>query len=101
MIKIKRIEIVTNSVELHELERALHALGLSGYTVIPGVLGSGDRGRVSGDEMTGVCSNIYVLLAVPEDKLSVVVKIVKPMLDRFGGICLVSDAVSLPHGNDH
>ena len=100
MEAIKRIEIITNSVELHELERALHDLGLPGYTVIPGVLGSGDRGRVSGDEMTGVCSNIYVLVAAPEEKLQGILDMVRPMLTRFGGICLVTDAVSLPHGQE-
>jgi nitrogen regulatory protein PII len=94
---VKKVEIITNSVELNEMKRVLDRLKVSGYSIIPGVTGMGDRGRVEGDEMTGVCTNVYLLVVCSEEKSLEVTEAMRPVIKRCGGICLVSDATYLKH----
>jgi nitrogen regulatory protein PII len=97
MKTVKRIEIITNALEVRTLLSALKKCGVSGYTVIRPVTGSGDRGDQLGDELTGVSNNVYVLtLAEPEDAAQIIEPIRK-ILKRHGGICLVSDAEWVRH----
>ncbi|MEM1159045.1 MAG: transcriptional regulator [Verrucomicrobiota bacterium] len=100
MQNVKRVEIITNSVELHEIEQVLNAMEISGYSIIPGVKGMGDRGRIEGDELTGVCTNVYILIACSETEAEKITAAMHPVLKRFGGICLVSEAEYLTHGSD-
>ncbi|NJK91453.1 MAG: hypothetical protein HC904_06265 [Blastochloris sp.] len=69
MIPYKRIEVITNSVELATIERKLSKAGITGYTVIRDVIGHGSRGRNAGDELTGVFTNICLVIACPESDL--------------------------------
>ncbi len=97
MRQVKRIEIVIDSVELPKLLKLLDARGVSGYTVIRDVAGKGGRGERMGDDLTDVFRNSYVMTACPESQLAEVVEGVRPLLERFGGVCLVSDAQWLIH----
>lgn len=97
MIKVKKIEIVADAVGLPEILRLLDAKGASGYTVIKDATGKGERGLRSGDEVSDVFKNAYVLTACPPEQVSEIVEAVRPILKRLGGICLVSDADWLLH----
>lgn len=97
MKPVKRIEIITNSLELKELLRALKDGGVSGYTVISPVTGAGDRGEQFGDELTGVFNNAYVLTLAEPDRAAQLVEAIRTILQRHGGICLVSDAQWVKH----
>ncbi|MGF1678609.1 MAG: P-II family nitrogen regulator [Candidatus Methylacidiphilales bacterium] len=99
MTSYKKIEIITNSVELPAMERLFEQLRIPGYSVIPGVTGSGHRGRVSGDEMTGIFTNVYILVAVPSSQMEALLSAVQPKIQKYGGICLVSDVEYLEHTN--
>ncbi|NJM10521.1 MAG: transcriptional regulator [Synechococcaceae cyanobacterium SM1_2_3] len=92
MQPVKRIEIIMDFPELAKIVKILDGLGISGYTVIRDVTGSGDRGLRSGDELTDVFKNSYVMTACPEEKMQEIVDAIRPLLKRFGGICLVTDA---------
>jgi nitrogen regulatory protein PII len=97
MTPVKKIEIVVDALEIDEVLRALDRAGVSGYTVIREVTGRGDRGVRRGDELTGVFKNGYVMTACPEELVEAVVAAVRPILTRFGGIALVSDAQWVKH----
>jgi len=97
MRPVKRVEIVVDSVELPRVLRLMEARGLSGYSVIGGVTGKGERGVRSGDDLTDVFRNSYVLAACTEEELPALVEAVRPVLKRYGGICLVSDAQWILH----
>lgn len=97
MKPIKKIEIVTDALELQKVVKLLEESGLSGYTVIREVTGKGGRGVRADDELTGVFKNSYVLTACEEEHVSRVVEAIRPVLKRFGGICLVSDAQWIIH----
>ncbi len=97
MKAVKRVEIVTDAIELDRVLELLDQSGVSGYTVIRHVEGKGQRGVRSGDDLTRVFQNSYVLAACTQDEVARVVAAVRPVLQRVGGMCLVSDAHWLLH----
>lgn len=93
MKPLKKIEIVTDSIELRRVLNTLEeTTSLSGYTMIRNVFGMGEVGARAGDDPTDIIKNSYVMIACPEDRVDEVVEAVRPLLERFGGICLVSEA---------
>lgn len=99
MTPYKKIEVITSAVELSAMEKKLAKAGIKGYTIIRDVIGSGNRGRHSGDELTGVFANIYVLIACPPEKLEAIVAALRPLIETHGGVCLISDVLSLKNSS--
>ena len=97
MQAVKRVEIVTDTLELDRILALLDKAGVSGYTVIRNAEGKGHRGIRSGDDLTSVFQNSYVLTTCSEEQLEKIVAAVRPVLKRIGGVCLVSDALWLIH----
>ena len=97
MQAVKRVEIVTDTMELNRVLELLDEIGISGYTVIRNAEGKGHRGIRSGDDITRVFQNSYVLTACSPEQLERVVATIRPILKRVGGICLVSDALWVIH----
>ena len=94
----KRIEIVIESPQAQRLTDALRELGVAGFTLIPDVRGSGDRGERRADELSGDSSNCLILMACDNQAtVDTIVETVRPLLSRSGGVCLVSDALWLRH----
>lgn len=92
MEAVKRLEIITDTLEMREVCRILERLGVSGYSVIKDVTGQGEHGVQSGDDLTDVFKNSLLVTACPEEKLMSIVDALRPILRKRGGICLVSDA---------
>jgi nitrogen regulatory protein PII len=89
----KRLEIVIERSQAHRVEHLLKEVGASGYTVIQNAGGGGDRGYRRADDVTDADENCVFIVAVERDTLvAAIVDGVRPMLQRFGGVCLVSDA---------
>jgi len=97
MTPVKRIEIVVTSLAVPRITEALGRAGLTAWTVVRDVAGVGDRGVRAGDELTDVDRNGLVVAACQPEQLARVVDEVRPLLKRFGGICLVSDASWVLH----
>jgi nitrogen regulatory protein PII len=97
MKRVKRMEIVVDTLAVPRVLEALEAAGLSGWTVVRDVTGKGERGLRAGDELTGVAGNGYVLTACEPGELARVAEAIRPILRTFGGVCLVSDAEWLLH----
>lgn len=97
MIPVKRIEIVVTSLAVPRITAALERAGATSWTVVRDVAGVGDRGVRAGDEVTDVDRNSMVLTACAPELLARVVDEVRPLLKRFGGMCLVSDAQWVVH----
>jgi nitrogen regulatory protein PII len=97
MQAIKRVEIVTDSLEMQTVTEIVDRLGISGYTLIKDVVGKGERGLQSGDELTGVFKNSLLLVACEAEQVAALVEAVRPLLKERGGICLVSDAQWVVH----
>ncbi len=98
MQAIKKVEIIIDYLEYPRLLERIQKEGMAvGYTVIKEAVGSGGRGVRTGDGFSGELTNSYILIACSEDEAQRIVEIVRPILKRFGGVCLVSDAMWVEH----
>ncbi|MBX2850501.1 MAG: hypothetical protein KTR15_02000 [Phycisphaeraceae bacterium] len=97
MIAVKRLEIVIDAAHTPELVRVVKQAGAPGYTLLRDVQGSGDRGERSGDGLSNVYRNCYLVTAVPEDIAMAITEATRPLLERYGGVCLMTDAMLLKH----
>lgn len=97
MIAVKRLEIVIDAAHTPEVIRVIKAAGAPGYTLLRDVQGSGDRGDRAGDGLSNVYRNCYLVTAVSEDIAATIIDGTRPLLERYGGMCLVTDAQLLKH----
>lgn len=94
----KRIEIVIEQPMVQKLKKQLDDIGVSGYTIIPGASGRGDRGVRHRDDPTGTFTNcVFIIACEDADEATQVIDGVRPLLSRSGGICLVTDAHWVKH----
>lgn len=91
MHAVKRIELIASSVELGKILEGLNKSGVQGYTVIENVSGENSIGETS----DALNSNIYVIAFCLPDKIKPVVENIKPILNKFGGTCYISDAMEI------
>jgi nitrogen regulatory protein PII len=98
MHAVKRLEIIAASLELEKLIAKLDAAGVPGYSIIRNVVGRGsDGGDVSTDSdfASTPLSNIYIVSFCSEEQVNSVLTSIQPLLNRYGGVCYVSDAVKV------
>ena len=95
MQPVKRIEIISDSVESHKIIKVLESVGVLNYTVIRNVVGKGVRGTNSGDLDMSMLENDYVIAFFLEDKTKLLVDKLKPVTKKFGGVCYISDAIAI------
>lgn len=94
----KRIEIVIEQALADRVIETLRTLDVPGYTLLRNVGGHGDRGARRADELAGDSVNCLFLIACDDPELvQRIADGVRPLLSRFGGICLVSDCLWLSH----
>jgi nitrogen regulatory protein PII len=94
----KRIEIVVERSQMDRLIRAIGEGGATGYTVLLNAGGSGDRGHRRADDVTDTDENcVFIVAADDDDTVNAIVERVQPILEVYGGMCLVSDARWLVH----
>jgi nitrogen regulatory protein PII len=91
MKKMKKIEIIFESVYLNRLIELFDKKDITGYTIIRDVEGKGITGIKSADEITDVFKNNYIFTVCDEDKLMSIVEDIRAFIKRYGGRCIVSD----------
>ena len=91
MKKMKKIEIIIESIYLNRLIELFDRKEITGYTIIRDVEGKGITGIKSADEITDVFSNNYVFTVCDEDKLMNIVEDIRRFIKKYGGRCIVSD----------
>lgn len=95
MKPVKRIEIVIEEIELENVISELDHIGVVGYTIVPRAGGRGERG-VRSESVQGL-GNVLMTIACDEPQAARVIGVIRPILKRYGGICLVSDAMWVIH----
>lgn len=94
----KRIEIVIERTQAQRIERVLTRAGATGFTVIQNARGGGDRGYRRADDVTDTDENCIFVVATEDESIwREIVDSVRPVLERFGGVCLVTDAQWVVH----
>ena len=91
---VKKIEIIANSFELGKILDRLEKSGVNGHIVIRNVVGKGLRGRAEDLDMT-MLDNVYILAFCTPDEIKRVIENIKPLLNKFGGTCYISDVMEI------
>ncbi|MBD1920010.1 P-II family nitrogen regulator [Microcoleus sp. FACHB-831] len=94
MHSVKRIEIIANSIELGKILASLKKAGVTGHLVIRNVAGQGFKGS-SEDLDATMLDNVYVIAFCPPEILKTAVETIRPILNKFGGSCYISDAMEI------
>jgi nitrogen regulatory protein PII len=91
---VKKIEIIANAFELSRILDALDQSGVHGHAVIRNVAGKGLRGGAEDLDMT-MLDNVYILAFCSPDLIKPVIENVRPLLNKYGGTCYVSDVMEI------
>lgn len=92
MRDIKRVEIVIDKLHEHKVRDLLRDVGVAGWTVLEPVSGHGDRGDRDGGELSDAMVGRYLLTTCEESKIDQLAQRLEPLLRKYGGLCLISDA---------
>lgn len=97
MHPVSRIEIIAASKEVQKILNVLENVGVPGYTLIRDVIGKSDTGMVSDDVNLGSSklSNVFIICYCSQDKVKPIVEQIKPILNKYGGVCYLSDAMEI------
>lgn len=97
MRPVKRVEIVVEALVLPRVTQIVDAAGIRGYTVLRNAGGRGGHGVRRDDELVDTNRNAVVVVACEGGQLEPFLSALRPLLARFGGMCLVSDALWVVH----
>ncbi len=97
MNKVSRIEIIITSQEVNRVIKILEKAETPSYSIINNVIGKNDQGTVSDDVDLGSSklSNVFVICYCPQEKAETIVDQLKPLFNRYGGACYLSDAIEV------
>ncbi|MBD0389227.1 MAG: P-II family nitrogen regulator [Nostoc sp. C3-bin3] len=73
---------------------SLDKSGIHNHAVIRNVTGKGLQGTTEDLDMT-MFDNVYILAFCMPEQLNRVVENIKPLLNKFGGTCYVSDVMEI------
>ena len=97
MRPVKRVEIVVEALVLPRVTEIVDAAGIRGYTVLRNAGGKGGHGERRDDELVDTNRNACLVVACEEAQLEPLLAALRPLLSRWGGMCLVSDARWVVH----
>jgi hypothetical protein len=97
MEAVKRIEIVVPDFLVDDVTATLARHDLDAFTVVRGVAGRGGRGEQDGRSGESAFANALVIVSALPASAPAFLEDQRPLLMRYGGVCLVSDAMSLRH----
>ena len=88
----KRVAIIIEAPVLHRLTDAMERAGVTGYTVLPVLAGSGRSGAWSADGMVGTAGGlVQVVCIIRPDGLDQLIEHAFPLVERHIGIITVTD----------
>ncbi len=93
---MKRLDLIFSERELASVIEVLERSNAPGYSIVKHVTGKGPSRSVSEDiEFTGLGANAHVIIFCEEQILSNIKKGLDPILNYYGGVAYVSEAIKL------
>jgi len=97
MKKMKKVEVIIESIYLNRLLEVFKESEVTGYTIIRDIEGCGSHGLKTADEANDLLSNNYVFTVCEEEKFSELIEKIRSFINKYGGKCIVSDSLVLLH----
>jgi nitrogen regulatory protein PII len=95
MKKMKKIEIIIESIYLNKVLDLFKKREITGYTIIRDIEGSGGHGLKPADQFSDILSNNYIFTVCEEEKLEEIREEIRSFIKKYGGKCIVTDALML------
>lgn len=97
MHPVSRFEMIVASKEVEKITKVLDAVKVSGYSIIRDVIGKSHSGTVSDDVNLGSSklSNVFIICYCSPDQVEPIVTKVKPILNKYGGVCYLLEAMEI------
>lgn len=95
MESMKKVEIIIESVYINKLLDLFEENEINAYTIIRDIEGRGGHGLRTADEVTDVFSNNYIFTVCEESKFNEIKEKIRAFTKKYGGKCIVSDAMML------
>lgn len=89
MHTVKRLEIISDLIELPKIIRSLKESNIDRYTVFRNIESSGVTGTDDAIEMA------YIIAFCAPEQVKEAIDKIRPILNRFGGSCYISDAMEV------
>jgi len=88
----KRVEVIIEAVMEKQVTRALEEAGVTGFTILPVLGGSGRSGRWTREGTVGRATGmIAVICLIAPSRLDILLEALFPVLDEHIGVVSVSD----------
>jgi nitrogen regulatory protein PII len=94
---VQKVEIIIDNYYLQEVLNLLDKIEVSGYTLFNRTSGKGDRGESCDDFYCNFQSAYILTVCTNEEQLFSLQEMLKPLLTKVGGICLVTSAQWIKH----
>ncbi|MDP5336546.1 MAG: transcriptional regulator [Paracoccaceae bacterium] len=89
--KAKRVEITIEAVMQNRLTGALQSAGVTGYTILPVLGGSGRSGDWTREGQVGRSGMVQVVCIIRPDRLDTLLDAAFGVVDRHIGVVCVTD----------
>lgn len=89
--KMKKVEIVIETMMLEEVVAIIDQAGVSGYTIFPSVTGRGHRGHRTGLGFTDVLNNTMIFTLTNEAAALKISQETKKLIQNYAGVVIISD----------
>ena len=97
MKRMKKVEVIIESIYVNRLIGLFKESGATGYTIIRDIEGYGGHGLKTADEANDLLSNNYIFTVCEEEKFEKMIEKIRAFINRYGGKCIVSDSLVLLH----
>ena len=95
MKSMKKIEMIIESIYLNKVLDLFKEKDITGYTIIKDIEGSGGHGIKMADQFSDIQSNNYIFTVCDNSKFEEIKEEIRAFTKRYGGKCIVSDAMML------
>ena len=87
-----KVEIIIDKVRVRAVLEVFETHGLSGWTRLRVEAGAGKRGERRDDDPGGATASRLLITTCRPEKLDALVDDLRPIMKRYGGACIVSEA---------
>lgn len=92
LVLMKRVEIIIQGEDLHNVEELLVKAHVAGFTIVPNVSGRGHHGLHEGHLLFNDMHTLDLLFTVvPEDRVEPILAGLTTLFERHSGVVFVSD----------